>query len=72
LDEVAEQNIELIVTKRGRAVARVVPIVQPREREAAALARLRGRARTPVGRDRDLLAPTSTLTRWKELSDKPK
>jgi antitoxin (DNA-binding transcriptional repressor) of toxin-antitoxin stability system len=67
LDEVAEQNVELVVTKRGRPVARVVPILQPREQEAATLARLRARAPKPIGRDRDLLKPTSTLTRWKQL-----
>lgn len=30
LDEVAESGEEIVVTKRGRAVARVVPVERPR------------------------------------------
>jgi prevent-host-death family protein len=31
MDEVNEQNIELIITKRGRPVARLVPAVQRKD-----------------------------------------
>lgn len=64
LDEVAALNTELVVTKRGRPVARVVPILGAHEQEAAVLARMRERARPTVGRAAEMLAPSSTLTRW--------
>jgi prevent-host-death family protein len=67
LDEVARNDIEIVVTKRGRPVARLVPIADARQADAAILARLRGAAGS-VGRDADLLAPTSTFTKWKSLS----
>jgi prevent-host-death family protein len=35
LDEVAEQRTELVVTKRGVPVARVVPIAQPRSTDGS-------------------------------------
>ena len=64
LDEVAEQNLELVVTKRGRPVARVVPILGAREQEAAILAHMRERVHASTGRPAELMAPSSTLTRW--------
>ena len=68
LDEVAENDVEVVVTKRGRPVARLVPIADPREQERATLARMRGRlAGRPVGRVADLLEPSSKLTTWKIL-----
>lgn len=48
LDEVAESGAELIITKRGRPVARVSPVDQD--------ASLQGSVRTLVGED-ELLAP---------------
>jgi prevent-host-death family protein len=69
LDEVAENDVEITVTKRGRPVARLVPIIDPREQEKAILARMRGRlAGRSVGRVADLLQPTSKLTTWKLLT----
>jgi prevent-host-death family protein len=65
LDEVGEGNVELVVTKRGRPVARVVPVLDRREQEGAILERLRGRVRSKVGRRADLVKPTSALARWK-------
>ncbi len=65
LDEVAEQNVELVVTKRGRPVARVVPIHEPRQQEAAILLRMRARVHGSIGRAEDVLTPSSKLTRWK-------
>ena len=66
LDEVAQNDVEIVVTKRGRPVARLVPMADARERDAAILQRLRGAVRS-VGRDADLLAPTSAFTKWKVL-----
>jgi prevent-host-death family protein len=47
VDEVAQQRRELIVTKRGKPIARVVPLDEPPNDEA--LMRLRG---TVIGGDR--------------------
>ncbi len=65
LDEVGEGKVELVVTKRGKPVARVVPIVAEREQEAAVLARLRAKVRGGIGRRADHVKPTSALARWK-------
>jgi prevent-host-death family protein len=65
LDEVANDGIEILVTKRGRPVARIVSALNAREREAEILARMRARVSKPIGKDSDLLAPSSTLTTWK-------
>jgi prevent-host-death family protein len=68
LDDVAQNDVEIIVTKRGKPVARLVPIADARERDAIILARMRARlGGAPVGRDVDLLAPSSKLTTWKLL-----
>jgi prevent-host-death family protein len=69
LDEVAAGGIELIVTKRGRPVARVVPIVEASERDAEILARLRAGTRTLVADD-VLLRPSSDAAPWKALVKK--
>lgn len=68
LDEVADNDVEIVVTKRGRPVAKVVPITDSPERDASTLARLRGRLKGSVGKEKDLLAPTSALVRWKSSS----
>jgi prevent-host-death family protein len=68
LDDVAQNDVEIIVTKRGKPVARLVPIADARERDAAILSRMRARlGGASVGRDADLLAPSSTLTTWSLL-----
>jgi prevent-host-death family protein len=56
LDDVAATHREVIITKRGRPVARVVPVVTDREREEELLARVRGKARMLVPED-EFLAP---------------
>ena len=68
LDEVADNDVEIVVTKRGRPVAKVVPIADSQERDASTLARLRERLKGSVGNEQDLLAPTSALVRWKSSS----
>lgn len=47
VDEVAQRRRELIITKRGKPIARVVPLEEPPNDEA--LTRLRG---TVIGGDR--------------------
>jgi len=48
LDEVAETHGEVVITKRGRPVAKLVPVQPEREREAKILERLRGKSRMLV------------------------
>jgi len=65
LDEVAQDRVEIVVTKRGRPVARLLPIIGDREHEKATLAHIRELAGPPVIREKELLMPSSRLTRWK-------
>lgn len=57
VDEVARQRRELVITRRGKPIARVVPLSGPIEGEG--LARLRG---TLIGGDK--LADFETGVRW--------
>jgi prevent-host-death family protein len=66
LDEVAETKTEVVITKRGRPVARLVPISSDRERETEILAGLRGKGRTLVS-DAELLRPSSNDESWSAL-----
>ena len=63
LDEVAETHREVVITKRGKPVARLVPVQQEREREAEVLARLRGRSRMLVS-ERAFLRPLTAEAGW--------
>lgn len=51
LDEVEDRGMEVVITKRGRPVARVVPVARDEDREAAVLARLRGQSRLLVSEE---------------------
>lgn len=63
LDEVAERHVEVIVTKRGRPVARLVPVQSGREIEEALLANLRGKGRMLVD-EKSFLEPTGEAAGW--------
>jgi prevent-host-death family protein len=63
LDEVAQTHREVVITKRGKAVAKLVPVQQEREREEEVLARLRGKARLLVP-ERDFLRPLTREAGW--------
>lgn len=65
LDRVAQKHIEIVVTKRGKPVAKVVPVESPTETEEAILRELRGKGGTLVTEE-ELLQPTSRLVRWKK------
>ena len=67
LDEVAATHRPVIITKRGRPVARLVPMVGDREREEEALASLRGRVKMLVS-ERDFLRPLTHEAGW-QLGD---
>lgn len=63
LDEVAETHREIVITKRGRPVAKLVPVKQDREREAEILARLRGKTRLLV-KEKEFLRPLTGEAGW--------
>ena len=64
LDEVAERRVEVVITKRGKPVAKLVPIETEREQEEEVLRGLR----QPPGRvlctEEALLAPSSGESPW--------
>lgn len=68
IDEVAASGREIVVTKRGKPVARLVPIEDPRELEERLLASWRGKARQLVD-DEALVAPSSAVSAWRVLSE---
>jgi prevent-host-death family protein len=63
LDEVAKRHIEVIVTKRGLPVARLVPVQSGKEIEDAVLAGLRGKGRMLVD-EKSFLEPTGEAAGW--------
>lgn len=67
LDEVARTHRPVVVTKRGKPVARVVPIADDQVREQEILASLRGRGRMLVS-EREFLRSTEDLAQW-DLAD---
>lgn len=71
LDEVGEGGVELVVTKRGRPVARVVPVTSAADRDAATLATLRSGTRTRAPAD-ELLRPSTGLAAWDALGEQEK
>jgi prevent-host-death family protein len=64
LDEVAEQHVEIVITKRGQPVARLVPMQSDEERERAILGQLRGTVRVLVDEE-TFLAPTGEEAGWR-------
>ncbi|MBN1959904.1 MAG: type II toxin-antitoxin system prevent-host-death family antitoxin [Deltaproteobacteria bacterium] len=64
LDSVANHRMQVLVTKRGRPVARLVPIETDEEIEQVALAELCGKGRMLVDEE-TFLAPTDDLAGWK-------
>ena len=64
LDRVATTHREVIITKRGRPVARLVPVISDREREAEVLASLRGRAKMLVS-EKEFLRPLTRAAGWR-------
>jgi prevent-host-death family protein len=63
LDEVEDRHAEIVITKRGRPVARLVPMLSDAEREAEILAGLRGSVKIRVP-ERELLRPTGDEAGW--------
>lgn len=63
LDEVAATHDELVITKRGRPVAKVVPVKDDREREDEIVAQLRHGLRILIN-ERELLQPLTDEAGW--------
>lgn len=63
LDEVEEHHTEIIVTKRGRPIARLVPMPSDAEREEEILVRLRGAGKI-LASEEELLEPTGKDAGW--------
>lgn len=63
LDEVYTSGLEVVITKRGKPVARLVPIERAEDRERNILAELRGTARI-LANDDELLRPSSHDAPW--------
>lgn len=64
LDEVATTHCEVVITKRGKPVARLVPVTSDKEREEDILSSLRGRARVLVS-EREFLRPLTGEAGWR-------
>ena len=64
LDDVAKTHREVVITKRGKPVARLVPVISDRQREQELLAALRGRARMLVRED-EFLKPLTREAGWR-------
>ncbi len=67
LDEVASSHREVVITKRGKPVARLVPVVSDEQREREVLSELRGTARLLVAEE-EFLAPLAEDAGW-DLAD---
>ena len=63
LDEVASTHREVIITKRGKPVARLVPVISDDQREREVLAELRGTARLLVTEE-EFLSPLAEEAGW--------
>lgn len=63
IDEVAATHREVVITKRGKAVAKLVPVQHEREREEEILARLRGKAKLLVS-EAEFVRPLNKEAGW--------
>jgi len=63
LDEVAETHHAVLITKRGKPVAKLVPARNDREREDEILARLRGKTKLLVS-EQEFLRPLTKDAGW--------
>jgi prevent-host-death family protein len=63
LDEVAQTHREVVITKRGKPVAKLVPVKREREREEEILATLRGKSKMLVS-EREFLRPLTAEAGW--------
>ncbi len=71
IDGVASTREEIVITKRGKPVARLVPLAAPAEQERELLRTLRDSAES-LPTDSELLEPSSAHSAWHALSEAPK
>jgi prevent-host-death family protein len=69
IDQVSETKDEIVITKRGRPVARLVPLEDPRDHERHLLATWRGKAKQLVSDDQLIEPSGSGLVRWAALDE---
>jgi prevent-host-death family protein len=64
VERVARTGKPVVISKRGKPVARLVPLDTDREREAAILTELRNAGGRMLVDEATFLAPTSELAEW--------
>lgn len=64
LDEVAEKHIEIVITKRGQPVAKLVPIESAAKKEGDVLAKLRDKKARLLVEEEEFLRPTADDAGW--------
>jgi prevent-host-death family protein len=69
LDEVAALHEEVVITKRGKPVARLLPVTDARDREASVLAILRAAGGRVLVSEAELLKPTAELAGWRDAGE---
>ncbi len=69
IDAVASTREEIVITKRGKPLARLVPLATPEAQERELLLTLRDAAVT-LPTDSELLEPSSAYNTWSALSEK--
>jgi len=68
LNEVEQSRCQVVITKHGRPVARLLPAISDRARENEVLACLRGRGRMLVS-EREFLKPLTREAGWRLGTD---
>jgi len=66
IDEVAKTHRPVTISKRGKPMARLVPLVEDVEQERSILARLRGGEGGMLVSEKEFLEPTSKIAGWSE------
>lgn len=68
IDDVAHGSYEIVITKRGKPMARLVPVESDHERENSILAWLRGTGRILVSEE-EFIQPTTEDLDWEALGE---
>jgi prevent-host-death family protein len=66
IDEVAKTHRPVTISKRGKPMARLVPLVEDDEQERRILARLRSGEGGMRVSEKEFLEPTSKIAGWSE------
>jgi prevent-host-death family protein len=66
IDEVAKTHRPVTISKRGKPMARLVPLVEDDEQERRILERLRGGEGGMLVSEKEFLEPTAKIAGWSE------